>query len=217
MYLHILAPSPQPIIFERIATTSNNTVSTTTVADILLNVTLRPTLAKNTGERRTYETVSKRFSIYEVFLLFERIRPATKAPVISLTPKKYSAANDISKQNANARITKRLKSFLYLLIHGLTNLMKRNATTPQNMKKPSIFRSITHRETSLPAKLEITVSAIIPSTSSISAAPKIALPVFVESLPSSLSVSTVILTDVAVRTTPTNMFCSIVCWSVIGL
>ena len=190
MYLHILAPSPQPIIFERTATTSNNTVSTTTVADILLNVTLRPTLAKNTGERRTYETVSKRFSIYEVFLLFERIRPATNAPVIS---------------------------FLYLLIHGLTNLMKRNATTPQNMKKPSIFRSITHRETSLPAKLEITVSAIIPSTSSISAAPKIALPVFVESLPSSLSVSTVILTDVAVRTTPTNMFCSIVCWSVIGL
>ena len=96
--------------------------------------------------------------------------------------------------------------------------MKRNATTPQDMKKPSIFREhITHRETSLPAKLEITVSAIIPSTSSISAAPKIALPVFVESLPSSLSVSTVILTDVAVRTTPTNMFCSIVCWSVTGL
>ena len=46
------------------------------------------------------------------------------------------------------------------------------------------------------------VSAIIPSTSSITAAPRIAFPALVFSLPISRSVSTVILTEVAVRITP---------------
>ena len=53
----------------------------------------------------------------------------------------------------------------------------------------------------------ITVSAIIPIISSIIAAPKIAFPERVLSLPSSFKVSTVILTDVAVKITPIKIFC----------
>ena len=53
----------------------------------------------------------------------------------------------------------------------------------------------------------ITVKAMIPRMSSIIAAPSIALPDSDFSLPSSLSVSTVILTDVAVSITPIKTFC----------
>ena len=59
------------------------------------------------------------------------------------------------------------------------------------------------------ARLVIMVSAMIPRISSITAAPKIALPARVLSFPISLSVSTEMLTDVAVRMTPTKTFCSI--------
>ena len=56
--------------------------------------------------------------------------------------------------------------------------------------------------TSGSAKLVITVKAIIPKISSIIAAPSIDVPTLPLSFPISLSVSTVILTDVAVNTTP---------------
>ena len=51
------------------------------------------------------------------------------------------------------------------------------------------------------------VSAIIPRISSIIAAPSIAFPERVFNFPSSFNVSTVILTDVAVRITPIKIFC----------
>ena len=56
-------------------------------------------------------------------------------------------------------------------------------------------------------RLVIKVRAMMPRISSISAAPKMALPDRVESLPISFKVSTVMLTDVAVNTTPINTFC----------
>lgn len=62
--------------------------------------------------------------------------------------------------------------------------------------------STVHIFTPSPARLVTTVSAIIPRISSISAAPRIAFPARVESFPSSLRVSTVIETEVAVRTIP---------------
>ena len=51
------------------------------------------------------------------------------------------------------------------------------------------------------------VRAMMPSTSSMMAAPKMALPERVFSLPSSFRVSTEMLTEVAVRMTPMNRFC----------
>ena len=54
------------------------------------------------------------------------------------------------------------------------------------------------------------VSAIIPSTSSIMAAPRMAFPALVFSLPISFRVSTEILTLVAVRITPIKIFCSMI-------
>ena len=53
-----------------------------------------------------------------------------------------------------------------------------------------------------PARLLTRVRATRPSTSSISAAARMVLPTFVSSLPISLSVSTVMLTEVAVRIVP---------------
>ena len=57
-----------------------------------------------------------------------------------------------------------------------------------------------------PARLQTSVRAIRPSTSSMSAAAKIVLPTLVSSFFISLSVSTVMLTDVAVRMVPMKMF-----------
>ena len=51
-------------------------------------VTFNPTLAKNTGESNIKDTVSNLEIIYEVLLVPDNISPATKAPVISETPKK---------------------------------------------------------------------------------------------------------------------------------
>ena len=56
----------------------------------------------------------------------------------------------------------------------------------------------------------MTVRAMIPSTSSMMAAPKMAFPALVFSLPISFRVSTEILTLVAVRITPIKMFCSMI-------
>ena len=60
-----------------------------------------------------------------------------------------------------------------------------------------------------PARLLTSVRATRPSTSSINAAAKMVLPTFVSSLPISFSVSTVMLTEVAVKIVPTNTFSSI--------
>ena len=51
------------------------------------------------------------------------------------------------------------------------------------------------------------VRAIMPSTSSMIAAPRMAFPERVLSFPSSFRVSTVMLTEVAVSMTPINIFC----------
>ena len=61
----------------------------------------------------------------------------------------------------------------------------------------------------VPPKLITMVNAIMPRISSITAAPKIALPARELNAPSSFSVSTVILTEVAVMTTPMKIFCHI--------
>ena len=53
-------------------------------------------------------------------------------------------------------------------------------------------------------KLVTMVRTIIPRISSITAAPRIVVPTFPFNLPNSLKVSTVILTEVAVNTTPMN-------------
>ena len=53
-------------------------------------------------------------------------------------------------------------------------------------------------------KLVTMVSTIIPTISSITAAPRIVVPTFPFNFPSSRKVSTVILTEVAVKTTPTK-------------
>ena len=54
--------------------------------------------------------------------------------------------------------------------------------------------------------LVMIVRAMIPSTSSMMAAPRMALPEWVFSFPSSFKVSTVMLTEVAVKMTPMNIF-----------
>ena len=84
------------------------------------------------------------------------------------------------------------------------NTPKSNA----NAKKPSILSiTITIFPDLGSASEVITVRAIMPKTSSISAAPRIAFPALLLSFPSSFSVSTVMLTEVAVRITPTNTSC----------
>ena len=77
-----------------------------------------------------------------------------------------------------------------------------------NTKNAATFPRTTAIWTEGSAILVMTVSATIPRMSSMIAAPRIALPVCVFSFPSSFNVSTVMLTEVAVNTTPINMFCS---------
>lgn len=55
--------------------------------------------------------------------------------------------------------------------------------------------------------LVTTVKAITPKISSMIAAPKIAFPARVLNFPSSFNVSTVILTEVAVKIIPIKIFC----------
>ena len=59
------------------------------------------------------------------------------------------------------------------------------------------------------AKLVMIVKATIPKISSIIAAPNIAFPARVFNLPNSFKVSTVILTEVAVKIIPIKIFCNI--------
>jgi len=82
--------------------------------------------------------------------------------------------------------------------------------TPTNTKKPMIFTNTIATLTLGSARLVITVKAIIPRISSITAAPRIAFPAFVFSFPISFKVSTEILTLVAVKITPMKKFWSVV-------
>ena len=59
------------------------------------------------------------------------------------------------------------------------------------------------------AQLVIRVSATIPKISSMIAAPSIAFPARVFNFPNSFNVSTVILTDVAVKIIPIKIFCKV--------
>lgn len=80
------------------------------------------------------------------------------------------------------------------------------------IKNRTILISTNQMFTSLLLKLVMIVKAIIPRTSSIIAAPRIALLAGVFNLPSSFSVSTVIETEVAVRTTPMKIDFSNLSW-----
>ena len=73
-------------------------------------------------------------------------------------------------------------------------------------KKATILSSTIPIRTDVSARLVIKVRATIPRISSMIAAPRMAFPARVFSLPISLSVSTVMLTDVAVKITPINIF-----------
>ena len=89
-----------------------------------------------------------------------------------------------------------------LLINFLSENTK-SATIITKAKNRVIFISTTGSETpEPPLMLVIAVSTIIPIMSSITAAPSIVVPILPESFPSSLKVSTVMLTEVAVSVTP---------------
>ena len=95
-----------------------------------------------------------------------------------------------------------------LVIYQPSSLLTSTPTTPTKTKKATILTKTTTMLTCAPARLVTTVSAIRPRMSSMRAAAKIVLPTLVESLPSSVRVSTVMLTEVAVRMTPMKMFWS---------
>ena len=78
--------------------------------------------------------------------------------------------------------------------------------TPATAKNNIIFINTKITLTLASLKLVTIVNAIMPNISSIKAAPNIAFPVLLLSLPSSFKVSTVILTDVAVNIIPINIF-----------
>ena len=84
------------------------------------------------------------------------------------------------------------------------NFVSTKINTAINTKYSTIFNTTVIGLTLVSFKLVTIVSTIIPMISSITAAPRIVVPTFPFSLPISRSVSTVILTDVAVSTTPTN-------------
>ena len=138
----------------------------------------------------------------------ESTRPAIYAPVISATPKNSSALNDSNKHITKDTITNLLLSISYLSTHLLNNLYVIIPTIILNIKNPTIFTITFITLTDEPAKLVIIVKTSIPKTSSIMAAPTIIFPTEVDTFPSSLKVSTVILTDVAVKTEPINIFCT---------
>ena len=79
-------------------------------------------------------------------------------------------------------------------------------TNPPTMKKAIILNKTKLILTSEFVILVTTVRAMTPKISSIMAAPRIALPARVLSFPNSFSVSTVILTEVAVRIIPIKIF-----------
>ena len=130
------------------------------------------------------------------------------APVISATPKKCSAQNDNNKQKTNDKTTNRLRSILYRFMLCSIALETKNPATPPTIKNNTILINTSPILTSVLVALVTTVKAMTPKISSMMAAPKIALPARVFSFPSSFNVSTVILTDVAVRIIPIKIFCN---------
>ena len=79
-----------------------------------------------------------------------------------------------------------------------------NPTIAVNTKKARILSEIMPGFTELSERAERMLRTTMPIISSIMAADSIVVPTFVLSLPISLSVSTVMLTEVAAKTTPTN-------------
>ena len=122
LYPHNLAPKPHPIIFVRTATIINAIVTITISPFKYGSFTFNPTLAKNTGDNNIYDNVSNLFVIYIVSLLDESTSPAIYAPVISATPKNFSALNDSNKHITKDTITNLLLSMSYLSTHLLNNL-----------------------------------------------------------------------------------------------
>ena len=103
-----------------------NTIAYTTIKIPMLATalpsTLRPILAKNIGLKSIYATTSNFDAMNWSFCVIEIITPAKKAPVISATPKKYSAANDIRRQITNAMIACLCIPFPSCSHHFLYNL-----------------------------------------------------------------------------------------------
>ena len=126
-------------------------------------MTFNPILAKNTGDKSKYDSVSNLLVIYLHLGVFEIAMPAKNAPVISATPKKASALNDIIRQNTKLAITYRLKSLSLVSHHFCIKKWKPTQASPPITKKPSIFKStIAIFPDSGDARLVITVRAIIP-------------------------------------------------------
>ena len=73
-------------------------------------------------------------------------------------------------------------------------------------KKATILIMTVVKSTDVSAIPVIKVNAIIPNTSSIKAAPRMAFPLGVDNFPISFKVSTLMDTEVAVKITPINMF-----------
>ena len=79
-----------------------------------------------------------------------------------------------------------------------------NPTTAVNIKNPNILRVTIAGLTELSLIADKMLNTTIPIISSIIAAESSVAPTFVLSLPISFSVSTVMLTEVAAKTMPTN-------------
>lgn len=104
-------------------------------------------------------------------------------------------------------MTKRRISRSYRSCHMANSLKNTTPSPADRAKNPTIFKSTIQTFTEVSARLVMMVRAMMPKISSMMAAPKMALPARVLSLPISFKVSTVMLTDVAVRMTPINIFC----------
>ena len=129
--------------------------------------------------------------------------------MISATPKK--ASEQKAMINANAKDT-----IEYLCSpphescsnHHENTLCKIKPTTTANTKNNKILNITTPILTELSAIPVTNVKQIIPKTSSITAAARIAFPLSVDIHPISFNVSTVIPTLVAVKITPKNKLCN---------
>ena len=107
------------------------------------------------------------------------------------------------KQNAIAHTaTRRLVAWFTAI--RLKTLYTINPTTAVNTKKPNILRVTIAGLTELSPIADRMLNTTIPIISSIMAAESSVAPTLVFSLPISFSVSTVILTEVAAKTIPTN-------------
>lgn len=91
------------------------------------------------------------------------------------------------------------------LEHSLRNSLRTTTVTTARQIKYAMMRTNTIAGSTVESVKPVsTVRTMMPSTSSMTAAAMIAVPTRLLSLPISRSVSTVIETEVAVRTTPIN-------------